>query len=198
MFYYRDKQYKLFEEDSNEEELDNTSPENASNNDQTLKSIDITSINMKDNFQNLLKLSKEQGSSVIKLAKNRFENKAVIDNSTNNYITSEIHELSDSSIGEIKQNIEKSEDKTIQNVLATLSGMSDVLKDLQNQTIRQNGKLNTIEHMTNGIQWSQDDIKNMQYDQKTTLDKITHAQRRQADTLDSIEYKQNRAQLKSK
>lgn len=151
MFYYRDKQYKLFEDDSNEKELDNTSTENDSNNEQTLKSIDITSINMKDNFQNLLKLSKEQGSSVIKLAKNRFENKAV---NCNSAITSETHEPTDSSIGEIQKNIEKSEDQTIQNVLATLSGMSDVLKKLQDQTIRQNSTLNTIKHTANNIQLS--------------------------------------------
>lgn len=195
MFYYRDKQYKLFEDDSNEKKLDNTSTENDSNNEQTLKSIDITSINMKDNFQNLLKLSKEQGSSVIKLAKNRFENKAVNGNSA---ITSETHEPTNSSIGEIQKNIEKSEDQTIQNVLATLSGMSDVLKNLQDQAIRQNSTLNTIEHTANNIQLSQQDIKNTQYDQNTSLDYITHAQRRQADTLNSIEYKQDRAQLKSK
>lgn len=195
MFYYRDKQYKLFEDDSNEKELDNTSTENDSNNEQTLKSIDTTSINMKDNFQNLLKLSKEQSSSVIKLAKNRFENKAVNYNSA---ITSETHEPTDSSIGEIQKNIEKSEDQTIQNVLATLSGMSDVLKNLQDQTIRQNSTLNTIKHTANNIQLSQQDIKNTQYDQNTSLDYITRAQRRQADTLNSIEYKQDRAQLKSK
>lgn len=74
MIYYRDKYCKLFEDNSNENDnLDNTN--NSSNNNIQSNTINITSRDIKNNFQDLLKLSKDKQNSVISIAKQRFENK---------------------------------------------------------------------------------------------------------------------------
>lgn len=117
MIYYRDKYCKLFEDDSNES--DNINIDNSSENDNNiqLKTIDITSRDIKNNFQDLLKLSKVKQNSIISIAKQRFEDK----------LDDEDKNSSEATAIQNTQSIQKSEDNVIQNVMSSMSEIKDIL-----------------------------------------------------------------------
>lgn len=182
MIYYRDKYCKLFEEDSNESNninIDNSS-ENDNDNIQP-KTIDITSRDIKNNFQDLLKLSKVKQNSVISIAKQRFEDK--LDNDTEDKISSEVTTIQNT------QSVQKSEDNVIQNVMSSMGEIKDMLSMLHKNVQTQSDELKNIKD-------TQDDIKSNQIKQHSDLQDIQYNQIRNQqqnqNTLDRMEYNQNK------
>lgn len=183
MIYYRDKYCKLFEEDSNESNninIDNSSENDNDNNIQP-KTIDITSRDIKNNFQDLLKLSKVKQNSVISIAKQRFEDK--LDNDTENKISSEVTTIQNT------QSVQKSEDNVIQNVMSSMGEIKDMLSMLHKNAQTQSDELKNIKD-------TQDDIKSNQIKQHSDLQDIQYNQIRNQqqnqNTLDRMEYNQNK------
>lgn len=183
MIYYRDKYCKLFEEDSNESNninIDNSSENDNDNNIQP-KTIDITSRDIKNNFQNLLKLSKVKQNSVISIAKQRFEDK--LDNDTEDKISSEVTTIQNT------QSVQKSEDNVIQNVMSSMGEIKDMLSMLHKNVQTQSDELKNIKD-------TQDDIKSNQIKQHNDLQDIQYNQIRNQqqnqNTLDRMEYNQNK------
>lgn len=183
MIYYRDKYCKLFEEDSNESNninIDNSSENDNDNNIQP-KTIDITSRDIKNNFQNLLKLSKVKQNSVISIAKQRFEDK--LDNDTEDKISSEVMTIQNT------QSVQKSEDNVIQNVMSSMGEIKDMLSMLHKNAQTQSDELKNIKD-------TQDDIKSNQIKQHSDLQDIQYNQIRNQqqnqNTLDRMEYNQNK------
>lgn len=183
MIYYRDKYCKLFEEDSNESNninIDNSS-ENDNDNNIQLKTIDITSRDIKNNFQDLLKLSKVKQNSVISIAKQRFEDK--LDNDTEDKISSEVTTIQNT------QSVQKSEDNVIQNVMSSMGEIKDMLSMLHKNAQTQSNELKNIKD-------TQDDIKSNQIKQHSDLQDIQYNQIRNQqqnqNTLDRMEYNQNK------
>ena len=183
MIYYRDKYCKLFEEDSNESNninIDNSSENDNDNNIQP-KTIDITSRDIKNNFQNLLKLSKVKQNSVISIAKQRFEDK--LDNDTEDKISSEVTTIQNT------QSVQKSEDNVIQNVMSSMGEIKDMLSMLHKNVQTQSDELKNIKD-------TQDDIKSNQIKQHSDLQDIQYNQIRNQqqnqNTLDRMEYNQNK------
>lgn len=183
MIYYRDKYCKLFEEDSNESNninIDNSSENDNDNNIQP-KTIDITSRDIKNNFQNLLKLSKVKQNSVISIAKQRFEDK--LDNDTEDKISSEVTTIQNT------QSVQKSEDNVIQNVMSSMGEIKDMLSMLHKNAQTQSDELKNIKD-------TQDDIKSNQIKQHSDLQDIQYNQIRNQqqnqNTLDRMEYNQNK------
>ena len=183
MIYYRDKYCKLFEEDSNESNninIDNSSENDNDNNIQP-KTIDITSRDIKNNFQNLLKLSKVKQNSVISIAKQRFEDK--LDNDTEDKISSEVTTIQNT------QSVQKSEDNVIQNVMSSMGEIKDMLLMLHKNAQTQSDELKNIKD-------TQDDIKSNQIKQHSDLQDIQYNQIRNQqqnqNTLDRMEYNQNK------
>ena len=183
MIYYRDKYCKLFEEDSNESNninIDNSSENDNDNNIQP-KTIDITSRDIKNNFQNLLKLSKVKQNSVISIAKQRFEDK--LDNDTEDKISSEVTTIQNT------QSVQKSEDNVIQNVMSSMGEIKDMLSRLHKNAQTQSDELKNIKD-------TQDDIKSNQIKQHSDLQDIQYNQIRNQqqnqNTLDRMEYNQNK------
>lgn len=181
MIYYRDKYCKLFEEDSNESNninIDNSSENDNDNNIQP-KTIDITSRDIKNNFQNLLKLSKVKQNSVISIAKQRFEDK--LDNDTEDKISSEVTTIQNT------QSVQKIEDNVIQNVMSSMGEIKDMLSMLQKNAQAQSDELKNIKD-------TQDDIKSNQLTIKDTQDDIKSNQIKQHSDLQDIQYNQIRNQ----
>ena len=183
MIYYRDKYCKLFEEDSNESNninIDNSSENDNDNNIQP-KTIDITSRDIKNNFQDLLKLSKVKQNSVISIAKQRFEDK--LDNDTEDKISSEVTTIQNT------QSVQKSEDNVIQNVMSSMGEIKDMLSMLHKNAQTQGDELKNIKD-------TQDDIKSNQIKQHSDLQDIQYNQIRNQqqnqNTLDRMEYNQNK------
>lgn len=183
MIYYRDKYCKLFEEDSNESNninIDNSSENDNDNNIQP-KTIDITSRDIKNNFQNLLKLSKVKQNSVISIAKQRFEDK--LDNDIEDKISSEVTTIQNT------QSVQKSEDNVIQNVMSSMGEIKDMLSMLHKNAQTQSDELKNIKD-------TQDDIKSNQIKQHSDLQDIQYNQIRNQqqnqNTLDRMEYNQNK------
>lgn len=183
MIYYRDKYCKLFEEDSNESNninIDNSSENDNDNNIQP-KTIDITSRDIKNNFQDLLKLSKVKQNSVISIAKQRFEDK--LDNDTEDKISSEVTTIQNT------QSVQKSEDNVIQNVMSSVGEIKDMLSMLHKNAQTQSDELKNIKD-------TQDDIKSNQIKQHSDLQDIQYNQIRNyqqnQNTLDRMEYNQNK------
>lgn len=183
MIYYRDKYCKLFEEDSNESNninIDNSSENDNDNNIQP-KTIDITSRDIKNNFQDLLKLSKVKQNSVISIAKQRFEDK--LDNDTEDKISSEVTTIQNT------QSVQKSEDNVIQNVMSSMGEIKDMLSMLHKNAQAQSNELKNIKD-------TQDDIKSNQIKQHSDLQDIQYNQIRNQqqnqNTLDRMEYNQNK------
>ena len=183
MIYYRDKYCKLFEKDSNESNninIDNSSENDNDNNIQP-KTIDITSRDIKNNFQNLLKLSKVKQNSVISIAKQRFEDK--LDNDTEDKISSEVTTIQNT------QSVQKSEDNVIQNVMSSMGEIKDMLSMLHKNAQTQSDELKNIKD-------TQDDIKSNQIKQHSDLQDIQYNQIRNQqqnqNTLDRMEYNQNK------
>lgn len=183
MIYYRDKYCKLFEEDSNESNninIDNSSENDNDNNIQP-KTIDITSRDIKNNFQDLLKLSKVKQNSVISIAKQRFEDK--LDNDTEDKISSEVTTIQNT------QSVQKSEDNVIQNVMSSMGEIKDMLSMLHKNAQTQSDELKNIKY-------TQDDIKSNQIKQHSDLQDIQYNQIRNQqqnqNTLDRMEYNQNK------
>ena len=183
MIYYRDKYCKLFEEDSNESNninIDNSSENDNDNNIQP-KTIDITSRDIKNNFQDLLKLSKVKQNSVISIAKQRFEDK--LDNDTEDKISSEVTTIQNT------QSVQKSEDNVIQNVMSSIGEIKDMLSMLHKNAQTQSNELKNIKD-------TQDDIKSNQIKQHSDLQDIQYNQIRNQqqnqNTLDRMEYNQNK------
>ena len=183
MIYYRDKYCKLFEEDSNESNninIDNSSENDNDNNIQP-KTIDITSRDIKNNFQDLLKLSKVKQNSVISIAKQRFEDK--LDNDTEDKISSEVTTIQNT------QSVQKSEDNVIQNVMSSMGEIKDMLSMLHKNAQTQSDELKNIKD-------TQDDIKSNQIKQHSDLQDIQYNQIRNQqqnqNTLDRMEYNQNK------
>ena len=183
MIYYRDKYCKLFEEDSNESNninIDNSSENDNDNNIQP-KTIDITSRDIKNNFQYLLKLSKVKQNSVISIAKQRFEDK--LDNDTEDKISSEVTTIQNT------QSVQKSEDNVIQNVMSSMGEIKDMLSMLHKNVQTQSDELKNIKD-------TQDDIKSNQIKQHSDLQDIQYNQIRNQqqnqNTLDRMEYNQNK------
>lgn len=183
MIYYRDKYCKLFEEDSNESNninIDNSSENDNDNNIQP-KTIDITSRDIKNNFQDLLKLSKVKQNSVISIAKQRFEDK--LDNDTEDKISSEVMTIQNT------QSVQKSEDNVIQNVMSSMGEIKDMLSMLHKNAQTQSDELKNIKD-------TQDDIKSNQIKQHSDLQDIQYNQIRNQqqnqNTLDRMEYNQNK------
>lgn len=183
MIYYRDKYCKLFEEDSNESNninIDNSSENDNDNNIQP-KTIDITSRDIKNNFQDLLKLSKVKQNSVISIAKQRFEDK--LDNDTEDKISSEVTTIQNT------QSVQKSEDNVIQNVMSSMREIKDILSMLHKNAQTQSNELKNIKD-------TQDDIKSNQIKQHSDLQDIQYNQIRNQqqnqNTLDRMEYNQNK------
>lgn len=183
MIYYRDKYCKLFEEDSNESNninIDNSSENDNDNNIQP-KTIDITSRDIKNNFQDLLKLSKVKQNSVISIAKQRFEDK--LDNDTEDKISSEVTTIQNT------QSVQKSEDNVIQNVMSSMGEIKDMLSMLHKNAQTQSNELKNIKD-------TQDDIKSNQIKQHSDLQDIQYNQIRNQqqnqNTLDRMEYNQNK------
>ena len=183
MIYYRDKYCKLFEEDSNESNninIDNSSENDNDNNIQP-KTIDITSRDIKNNFQDLLKLSKVKQNSVISIAKQRFEDK--LDNDTEDKISSEVTTIQNT------QSVQKSEDNVIQNVMSSMGEIKDMLSRLHKNAQTQSEELKNIKD-------TQDDIKSNQIKQHSDLQDIQYNQIRNQqqnqNTLDRMEYNQNK------
>lgn len=183
MIYYRDKYCKLFEEDSNESNninIDNSSENDNDNNIQP-KTIDITSRDIKNNFQDLLKLSKVKQNSVISIAKQRFEDK--LDNDTEDKISSEVTTIQNT------QSVQKSEDNVIQNVMSSMGEIKDMLSMLHKNVQTQSDELKNIKD-------TQDDIKSNQIKQHSDLQDIQYNQIRNQqqnqNTLDRMEYNQNK------
>lgn len=183
MIYYRDKYCKLFEEDSNESNninIDNSSENDNDNNIQP-KTIDITSRDIKNNFQDLLKLSKVKQNSVISIAKQRFENK--LDNDTEDKISSEVTTIQNT------QFVQKSEDNVIQNVMSSMGEIKDMLSMLHKNAQTQSDELKNIKD-------TQDNIKSNQIKQHSDLQDIQYNQIRNQqqnqNTLDRMEYNQNK------
>lgn len=183
MIYYRDKYCKLFEEDSNESNninIDNSSENDNDNNIQP-KTIDITSRDIKNNFQDLLKLSKVKQNSVISIAKQRFEDK--LDNDTEDKISSEVTTIQNT------QSVQKSEDNVIQNVMSSMGEIKDMLLMLHKNAQTQSDELKNIKD-------TQDDIKSNQIKQHSDLQDIQYNQIRNQqqnqNTLDRMEYNQNK------
>ena len=183
MIYYRDKYCKLFEEDSNESNninIDNSSENDNDNNIQP-KTIDITSRDIKNNFQNLLKLSKVKQNSVISIAKQRFEDK--LDNDTEDKISSEVTTIQNT------QSVQKSEDNVIQNVMSSMGEIKDMLSMLHKNAQTQSDELKNIKD-------TQDDIKSNQIKQHSDLQDIQYNQIRNQqqnqNTLYRMEYNQNK------
>lgn len=181
MIYYRDKYCKLFEEDSNES--NNINIDNSSDNDNNIqpKTIDITSRDIKNNFQDLLKLSKVKQNSVISIAKQRFEDK--LDNDTEDKISSEVTTIQNT------QSVQKSEDNVIQNVMSSMGEIKDMLSMLHKNAQTQSDELKNIKD-------TQDDIKSNQIKQHSDLQDIQYNQIRNQqqnqNTLDRMEYNQNK------
>lgn len=187
MIYYRDKYCKLFEEDSNESNninIDNSSENDNDNNIQP-KTIDITSRDIKNNFQDLLKLSKVKQNSVISIAKQRFEDK--LDNDTEDKISSEVTTIQNT------QSVQKSEDNVIQNVMSSMGEIKDMLSMLHKNAQTQSDELKNIKD-------TQDDIKSNQIKQHSDLQDIQYNQIRNQqqnqNTLDRMEYNQNKHNIK--
>lgn len=183
MIYYRDKYCKLFEEDSNESNninIDNSSENDNDNNIQP-KTIDITSRDIKNNFQDLLKLSKVKQNSVISIAKQRFEDK--LDNDAEDKISSEVTTIQNT------QSVQKSEDNVIQNVMSSMGEIKDMLSMLHKNAQTQSDELKNIKD-------TQDDIKSNQIKQHSDLQDIQYNQIRNQqqnqNTLDRMEYNQNK------
>lgn len=183
MIYYRDKYCKLFEEDSNESNninIDNSSENDNDNNIQP-KTIDITSRDIKNNFQDLLKLSKVKQNSVISIAKQRFEDK--LDNDTEDKISSEVTTIQNT------QSVQKSEDNVIQNVMSSMGEIKDMLSMLHKNVQTQSDELKNIKD-------TQDDIKSNQIKQHSDLQDIQYNQVRNQqqnqNTLDRMEYNQGK------
>ena len=183
MIYYRDKYCKLFEEDSNESNninIDN-SYENDNDNNIQPKTIDITSRDIKNNFQDLLKLSKVKQNSVISIAIQRFEDK--LDNDTEDKISSEVTTIQNT------QSVQKSEDNVIQNVMSSMGEIKDMLSMLHKNAQTQSNELKNIKD-------TQDDIKSNQIKQHSDLQDIQYNQIRNQqqnqNTLDRMEYNQNK------
>ena len=183
MIYYRDKYCKLFEEDPNESNninIDNSSENDNDNNIQP-KTIDITSRDIKNNFQDLLKLSKVKQNSVISIAKQRFEDK--LDNDTEDKISSEVTTIQNT------QSVQKSEDNVIQNVMSSMGEIKDMLSMLHKNVQTQSDELKNIKD-------TQDDIKSNQIKQHSDLQDIQYNQIRNQqqnqNTLDRMEYNQNK------
>ena len=183
MIYYRDKYCKLFEEDSNESNninIDNSSENDNDNNIQP-KTIDITSRDIKNNFQDLLKLSKVKQNSVISIAKQRFEDK--LDNDTEDKISSEVTTIQNT------QSVQKSEDNVIQNVMSSMGEIKDMLSMLHKNVQTQSDELKNIKD-------TQDDIKSNQIKQHSDLQDIQYNQIRNQqqnqNTLDRMEYNQSK------
>lgn len=183
MIYYRDKYCKLFEEDSNESNninIDNSSENDNDNNIQP-KTIDITSRDIKNNFQDLLKLSKVKQNSVISIAKQRFEDK--LDNDTEDKISSEVTTIQNT------QSVQKSEDNVIQNVMSSMGEIKDMLSMLHKNVQTQSDELKNIKD-------TQDDIKSNQIKQHSDLQDIQYNQVRNQqqnqNTLDRMEYNQSK------
>ena len=183
MIYYRDKYCKLFEKDSNESNninIDNSSENDNDNNIQP-KTIDITSRDIKNNFQDLLKLSKVKQNSVISIAKQRFEDK--LDNNTEDKISSEVTTIQNT------QSVQKSEDNVIQNVMSSMGEIKDMLSMLHKNAQTQSDELKNIKD-------TQDDIKSNQIKQHSDLQDIQYNQIRNQqqnqNTLDRMEYNQNK------
>lgn len=183
MIYYRDKYCKLFEEDSNESNninIDNSSENDNDNNIQP-KTIDITSRDIKNNFQDLLKLSKVKQNSVISIAKQRFEDK--LDNDTEDKISSEVTTIQNT------QSVQKTEDNVIQNVMSSMGEIKDMLSMLHKNAQTQSNELKNIKD-------TQDDIKSNQIKQHSDLQDIQYNQIRNQqqnqNTLDRMEYNQNK------
>lgn len=183
MIYYRDKYCKLFEKDSNESNninIDNSSENDNDNNIQP-KTIDITSRDIKNNFQDLLKLSKVKQNSVISIAKQRFEDK--LDNDTEDKISSEVTTIQNT------QSVQKSEDNVIQNVMSSMGEIKDMLSMLHKNAQTQSDELKNIKD-------TQDDIKSNQIKQHSDLQDIQYNQIRNQqqnqNTLDRMEYNQNK------
>ena len=183
MIYYRDKYCKLFEKDSNESNninIDNSSENDNDNNIQP-KTIDITSRDIKNNFQDLLKLSKVKQNSVISIAKQRFEDK--LDNDTEDKISSEVTTIQNT------QSVQKSEDNVIQNVMSSMGEIKDMLSRLHKNAQTQSDELKNIKD-------TQDDIKSNQIKQHSDLQDIQYNQIRNQqqnqNTLDRMEYNQNK------
>ena len=187
MIYYRDKYCKLFEEDSNESNninIDNSSENDNDNNIQP-KTIDITSRDIKNNFQDLLKLSKVKQNSVISIAKQRFEDK--LDNDTEDKISSEVTTIQNT------QSVQKTEDNVIQNVMSSMGEIKDMLLMLHKNAQTQSDELKNIKD-------TQDDIKSNQIKQHSDLQDIQYNQIRNQqqnqNTLDRMEYNQNKHNIK--
>lgn len=183
MIYYRDKYCKLFEEDSNESNninIDNSSENDNDNNIQP-KTIDITSRDIKNNFQDLLKLSKVKQNSVISIAKQRFEDK--LDNDTEDKISSEVTTIQNT------QSVQKSEDNVIQNVMSSMGEIKDMLSMLHKNAQTQSNELKNIKDTQDYIKSNQikqhSDLQDIQYNQ------IRNQQQNQ-NTLDRMEYNQNK------
>ena len=183
MIYYRGKYCKLFEEDSNESNninIDNSSENDNDNNIQP-KTIDITSRDIKNNFQDLLKLSKVKQNSVISIAKQRFEDK--LDNDTEDKISSEVTTIQNT------QSVQKLEDNVIQNVMSSMGEIKDILSMLHKNAQTQSDELKNIKD-------TQDDIKSNQIKQHSDLQDIQYNQIRNQqqnqNTLDRMEYNQNK------
>lgn len=183
MIYYRDKYCKLFEEDSNESNninIDNSSENDNDNNIQP-KTIDITSRDIKNNFQDLLKLSKVKQNSVISIAKQRFEDK--LDNDTEDKISSEVTTIQNT------QSVQKLEDNVIQNVMSSMGEIKDMLSMLHKNAQTQSDELKNIKD-------TQDDIKSNQIKQHSDLQDIQYNQIRNQqqnqNTLDRMEYNYNK------
>ena len=183
MIYYRDKYCKLFEEDSNESNninIDNSSENDNDNNIQP-KTIDITSRDIKNNFQDLLKLSKVKQNSVISIAKQRFEDK--LDNDTEDKISSEVTTIQNT------QSVQKSEDNVIQNVMSSMGEIKDMLSMLHKNAQTQSDELKNIKDTQDDIKYNQikqhSDLQDIQYNQ------IRNQQQNQ-NTLDRMEYNQNK------
>lgn len=181
MIYYRGKYCKLFEEDSNES--NNINIDNSSENDNNIqpKTIDITSRDIKNNFQDLLKLSKVKQNSVISIAKQRFKDK--LDNDTEDKISSEVTTIQNT------QSVQKSEDNVIQNVMSSMGEIKDMLSMLHKNAQTQSDELKNIKD-------TQDDIKTNQIKQHSDLQGIQYNQIRNQqqnqNTLDRMEYNQNK------
>ena len=178
MIYYRDKYCKLFEEDSNESNninIDNSS-ENDNDNNIQQKTIDITSRDIKNNFQNLLKLSKVKQNSVISIAKQRFEDK--LDNDTEDKISSEVTTIQNT------QSVQKTEDNVIQNVMSSMGEIKDMLSMLQKNAQAQSDELKNIKD-------TQDDIKSNQQQNQNTLDRMEYNQNKHNRKLDLIRQRQD-------
>lgn len=183
MIYYRDKYCKLFEEDSNESNNINIDNSSENDNDDNIqpKTIDITSRDIKNNFQDLLKLSKVKQNSVISIAKQRFEDK--LDNDTEDKISSEVTTIQNT------QSVQKSEDNVIQNVMSSMGEIKDMLSMLHKNVQTQSDELKNIKD-------TQDDIKSNQIKQHSDLQDIQYNQVRNQqqnqNTLDRMEYNQSK------